>query len=512
MQVIVTTLLAVIIGLSCIFVSCDGQTPGSTTESENVSVGTLETSSGPELPITDPIATYAGYISGTIYEDAGTTIHVYLGIPYAAPPVGDLRWKPPQPVTPWEGVRECTTFGSQAPQDEVWVDRTVPVSEDCLYLNVMTPAEKPSDKLPVMVEFHGGALSWGNCNIDVKLRARFIERDVVLVGVNSRLDVLGLLTHPLLSEESPEGVSGNYMFLDLMAALEWVQKNIAAFGGDPDNVTIFGASGGGVKATALVASPLAGGLFHRAIIESGTIPADKMLLLPEAESLGEELFARLGVDDADDPLAEARALGWEEILEAAESMQPGIPTPFHATVDGWFLLDRAYNVFQTGNQNAVPCIIGFVFGEADRSGPMYLIDFASYCSNFVAGVEKAGAEGYAYIFDQVPYTWRCEGVASYHGLDYEVYLFGNLDEQGIWAMNAQILGIEPLVPGIQYQDRMVSNAMMEMWTKFARTGDPNIEGLIKWPVYQAAKDEYLYIAYPLEVRVGFSEIIGEFDN
>ena len=254
----------------------------------------------------DVVKTDAGYISGTVLGEPDKPVHVYRGIPYAAPPVGDLRWKPPQPVAPWSGIRECTAFSAFAPQMEfLGVKLDIPQSEDCLYLNVFTPAKKASEKLPVMVWMHGGGFYCGSGNEPYYNGLSLPSKGVVLVNVNMRLGPLGCLAHPLLSRESAKGVSGNYLFLDMIAALRWVQKNIAAFGGDPGNVTIFGESGGSAKVVNLMASPLAKGLFHRAIGESG---GGRGTPLKEMEARGERVFARLGVDKEKDPLSAARAL------------------------------------------------------------------------------------------------------------------------------------------------------------------------------------------------------------
>ena len=227
-----------------------------------------------EVALMDQVKTEAGYVSGAAIGEIGKEVHIYLGIPYAAPPVGNLRWKPPQPVAPWSGSRQCTDFSKIALQSTLGnlppFPQILPSSEDCLYLNVLTPAKKTTDKLPVMVWMHGGGYQLDNANDPLTNAPRLPQYDVVVVNVNMRLNAIGLLAHPLLSKESPKGVSGNYMFLDMIAALQWVQKNIAAFGGDPKNVTIFGESGGGAKVSNLMASPLAKGLFHRAICESGT--------------------------------------------------------------------------------------------------------------------------------------------------------------------------------------------------------------------------------------------------
>jgi para-nitrobenzyl esterase len=273
----------------------------------------------PEInALVDPIKIDTGYVSGTVIGDVGKEVRIYRGIPYAAPPVGDLRWKPPQPADSWPGIRECTAFGNSSPQPMAVTDmRDMPKSEDCLYLNVLTPAKAASDNLPVMVWLHGGGYTMGSASMPPYGSPRLPQNGVVLVTANMRLGPLGLLAHPLLSQESPEGVSGNYMFFDMIAALEWVQRNIAAFGGNAGNVTIFGESGGGGKVDCLMSSPLAGGLFHRAIYESGAAGS----LMPgipmkDLESKGEKLFAKLGVDKGADPLEAARAVPPDKIFEA----------------------------------------------------------------------------------------------------------------------------------------------------------------------------------------------------
>lgn len=279
------------------------------------------------------VRTEAGYISGTVLGEPDKQVHVYRGIPYAAPQGGDLRWKPPQPVAPWSGIRECTAFSAVAPHPTTGGELAagIPMSEDCLYLNVLTPAKKASDKLPVMVWMHGGALVTGSGNTDSYNGLPLPLKGVVQVSVNMRLGPLDCLAHPLLSRESPQGVSGNYLFLDMVAALRWVQKNISAFGGDPDNVTMFGHSGGSFKVINLMASPLAKGLFHRAIAQSGgrvTSSGDLGTPLKGMEAVGERLFAKLGVDKGKDPLAAVRAIPWERIIEAGQGITAELKTSF----------------------------------------------------------------------------------------------------------------------------------------------------------------------------------------
>jgi len=468
----------------------------------------------------DPIKTEAGYVTGAVIGEPDKEVRIYRGIPYAAPPVGDLRWKPPQPVTPWSETLQCTEFKPIAPQSTLGdlppFPQLFPSSEDCLYLNVLTPAQKATDKLPVMVWMHGGGYQLGNSNDPLGNTPRLPQHGVVLVNVNMRLNAIGLLSHPLLSRESPKGVSGNYMFWDMLASLRWVQKNIAAFGGDPENVTIFGESGGGAKVANLMASPLAKELFHRAICESGTAvgkfsPAKP---LKELEAMGEKFFARLGVDKEKDPLAAARALPWERIIEAdsaliGELAMLGPAGLWEAGVDGSFLPDTPTDIFKAGQQNTVPLIVCANLGELTGSGVLVFPGLISDYLDMLAAVTKAGAKGYACIFDQVPGKWKQEGCISTHAMELG-YVFGDWDNTtGGWLlvfMLASQSGAKSPDPGLTDADRKVSEAMMAMWAQFARTSDPNVKGLTDWPTYDTT-DRYLYIADPLEVKSGFSKVI-----
>ena len=459
----------------------------------------------------------SGYISGTIVGEPGKEVHAYLGIPYAAPPTGDLRWKPPQPVASWSGVCECTVSGTKAPQAPGLIPTLVETSEDCLWLNVMTPAKKTTDKLPVIVCMHGGGYRIDTAANPTYNNFKLPQHGVVQVNVNMRLGVMGLLAHPLLSKESPNGVSGNYMFLDMIAALKWVQKNIAAFGGDPNSVTIWGYSSGSAKVISLMASPLSKGLFHKAICQSGT-PTDTYVLNPrpmrEIEELGEKLFANLSVDKEADPLAAARALPWEKIIEAdsALAMEVGglydLWGIWDMSLDGWFMPDLPLNIFQAGKQNAVPFITGVNLGEITGPGMILLPGTISYYVKMFSGVSKVGVKSYAYIFDQVPSTWKQEGCISTHAME-TAYMFGNVDEPREWELLyflASQSGAKSKDPGVTDVDRKVSEVMMSMWTQFAKTGNPSVKGLITWPAYEASTDQYLYIADPLEVKSGFSRI------
>jgi para-nitrobenzyl esterase len=466
----------------------------------------------------DLIKTENGYISGKVRGEPGSEIHSYRGIPYAAPPVGDLRWKPPQPAASWSGTRECTRYSIQPAQypdvNTPEEAQRIPSSEDCLYLNVTTPAQSADEKLPVMVWLHGGGFRYGSGNWSMYNSPVLSRHGVVLVTVNSRLGVLGLLAHPLLSKESPNGVSGNYMFLDMIAALKWVQKNIAAFGGDPNNVTIFGESGGGAKVVSLMASPLAKGLFHKAICESGGGGGSQAIPLKDMEKFGEKLFAKLGIDKEKDPLSAVRALSWEKIIEDDQALnvemgeQYVFMGPWSINVDGWFMPDAPANIFKAGKQNAVPLITLANLGEL--TGPGYVVapQLIPGYVNLLSGENKAKVKGYAGIFDQVPGNWRQEGGVAAHAMEMH-FVFGAVDREDTWYglhFLYASAGAKSKVPVITDAERRVSEAMMKMWTQFARTGNPGVEGLVDWPPYEETTDRYLYIAEPLQVKAGFSRI------
>ncbi|MGD0795098.1 MAG: carboxylesterase family protein [Dehalococcoidales bacterium] len=458
-----------------------------------------------------------GYITGMVKGEPGQEAYVYRGIPYAAPPVGKLRWQPPQPAASWTGIRECNAYSlqpAQLPDPNMPPEaQKVPCSEDCLYLNVVTPAKSAAEKLPVMVWFHGGGLRYGSGNWAFYNSIPLARHGVVLVSVNTRLGVMGLFCHPLLSKESPRGVSGNYLFLDMIASLQWVQKNIAAFGGDPKNVTIFGESGGGVKVVAMMASPLAKGLFHRAICESGGSSVQPVPV-KDLETFGEKLFVKLGVSQQKDPLAAARALSWEKIIELDQALnvemgpQYVFMGPWDVAADDWFMPDSPANIFRAGKQNAVPFILLGNLGEL--TGPGFIVKpemIPGYVS-LLSGASKVKVKGYAGIFDQVPGNWRKEGGVSSHAMEMH-YVFGQVDDKVAWHVLHFLYakaGAKSPLPVITDAERKVSEAMMQMWAQFARTGDPSVKGLIYWPPWDPSTDKYLYIAEPLQVKLGYSKI------
>jgi para-nitrobenzyl esterase len=301
------------------------------------------------------IPTPNGELEGVV-EASG--IHSFKGVPYARPPVGDLRWREPQPVQKWAGVRRANAFGPRAMQQPVYSDmqfRSNGVSEDCLYLNVWTPARSSAERLPVLVYFYGGGFIAGDGSEYRYDGESLAKRGLVTVTVNYRLGVFGFLSHPDLTKESAHHSSGNYGLLDQHAALVWVQQNIAAFGGDPGRVTIAGESAGSMSVCAQVASPLSKGLFTGAIGESGAILGNlEPVALADGEKAGVAFASRLG----NKSLSDLRAMSADELLAAA-----GREERFHTVIDGYFLPEAPEAIFAAGKEMHVPVLAGWNSAE-----------------------------------------------------------------------------------------------------------------------------------------------------
>jgi para-nitrobenzyl esterase len=451
-------------------------------------------------------ATHSGQVAGVRVDAA---VSVYKGIPYAAPPVGELRWKAPAPVAPWQGVRAATRFAPACVQPKstsvtVYTDVPARMSEDCLYLNIWRPT-RVKRGAPVMVWIHGGAFSGGHTASHIFDGSELARRGVVMVSTSYRMGILGFLAHPELSAESPQHVSGNYGLLDQIAALEWVRENIAAFGGDPANVTIFGESAGALSVVDLVASPRAKGLFAKAIAESGYMVANAELRksrygLPSAENIGVMTAKALGAGN----IRDLRARDAVDLIETSNKVG-FVPLP---TVDGWLLPDQLVDIYDRGEQNHVPMLVGFNAGELrslrvllpptpanaadyerqvqerfkDLSGA-YLKQYPS--SNLTESVLAASRDGlYGWTAQRLALKQAAIGQPSYlyffnHSYPSEVpmdlqafhaseipFVFGQI------GPNVELPGLWPRPPDTP-EERALSNAMMGYWTSFARTGVPS---------------------------------------
>ncbi|KAA9352922.1 carboxylesterase/lipase family protein [Larkinella humicola] len=343
-----------------------------------------------QLNKTTPQAKTANGVVEGVTEPTG--IRAFKGIPFAQPPVGELRWKEPQPVKNWQGVRKTTQFGPRAMQRAVFGDmgfRSNGMSEDCLYLNVWTPAKSDKEKLPVLVYFYGGGFIAGDGSEGRYDGESMAAKGMVALTVNYRLDVFGFMAHPELTKESAHQSSGNYAYLDMAAALRWVQQNIAAFGGDPKRVTIAGESAGSIAVSGLMASPLSKGLIAGAIGESGSLLGG---LPPVPLAKGEEAGAAFAKGVGAGSLAELRAMPAEKLLEATG--KPGTPR-FSATVDGYFFPKPPMEIFAAGEQAQVPLLAGWNSEEMNARA--------------VLGQEKPTPEGYANAVKRL-YNDRAEEV------------------------------------------------------------------------------------------------------
>jgi para-nitrobenzyl esterase len=439
----------------------------------------------------------------------------FLGIPYAQPPLGDLRWRAPQPVAPWDEVRDATAWSDQAAQNAA-LERFGEggMSEDSLYLNVTAP--KDADGLPVMVWFHGGGFTALTSNTKPFNNPEAVaSKGVVQVSVNHRLGPFGYIAHPGLSAESGYNGSGNYGQMDLIAALEWVQENIAAFGGDADNVTIFGESGGGRKVLSLMASPEASGLFHRAISQSGTLIPDTRSLA-NAEAIGSELQTNLGAAS----VTEMREKSWQDVVAAAATLVP------YTNVDNHYLPYTERVAFESGNQNDVP----FMFSINANDTP----DPTNTAINvFPWMAPLCSANHYATYFTHQPAGWKAQGVEAYHAAEL-AYVFnmpesvithhllglvidpatgdsleiGDLNGNGVTGSQGDPVDIFASA-GFDATDQQVIDRMLTIWTNFAKTGDPSIDGDIDYPLYDAATESYVEISADAEIKAGLGDVLND---
>jgi para-nitrobenzyl esterase len=466
------------------------------------------------------VKTDKGVVEGVLTN--GQQVRAFKGIPFAAPPVGDLRWQPPQPAAAWKGVRQTKDFGAHCVQSGGYPDMVFHdpgPSEDCLTLNVWTPAKAKPGSLPVMVWIYGGGSLTGGTSENRQDGQFLARRNVVVVSMNYRLGIFGFFVHPELTAESPHHASGNYGLLDQTAALAWVQRNIAAFGGDPSNVTIFGESAGSSSVSSQMASPLARGLFARAIGESGSAMPGAGPAVPSHDSLERRNVAFAESAFGSSKLADLRKLSADDIVRAATAKTEPPPPRFGPCVDGYFLPDTAVNIYAAGNQAHVPLLAGWNADEArgqvlqaktrttaDSFAATAQKDFAENAQRFLAvypaatdaeAVVSAGDYASDHFIAYSTWRWMEAHVATgkapvfryrldlgspgdknheailgaFHSDDIE-YVFGTLDSrpEAVWRP----------------EDRKLSDLMGSYWTNFARTGDPNGPGLPHWPTYDAA--------------------------
>lgn len=457
-----------------------------------------------EPGLIDPVVqTESGKVQGIATESA--TVTVFKGIPYAAPPVGDLRWKEPQPPLPWEGIRDASEFCASCIQNQIythlpngpWSEEFMvqnDISEDCLFLNIWTPAKKQNDNLAVLVYIHGGAYNEGSGAIDVYDGEELAKKGIIVLTINYRLGPFGFLAHPELTAESPNHASGNYGILDQVAALRWIRDNIGAFGGDPSRVTIAGQSAGAGSVRLLIASPLATGLFNGAITESGSsyTGSGNVTSLSDAEASGLKFSESKGASS----LAELRALSADEIM-AREPGQPSIRS--RPIQDGYLITGDHMSIFAMGKQNDTPFITGINKDETNYRGDRSDDFFSLYPlapDRDTAEVVKIAAQeqsrlnaylwldfraktsntdGYVYFFDRaIPWPEYPEFGAFHTG---EVpYVFNNLKMlDRPWTST----------------DTLLADRMSSYWVNFVINGDPNGDNLPDWKAFDTDYKEVM---------------------
>jgi len=426
--------------------------------------------------------------TGTLEGLDTAKVKVFRGIPYAAPPVGALRWRPPQPAKAWKGVRAASRLGHNCVQHQPYSDIdpfAAGVSEDCLYLNVWTRSVDPhATPRPVMVWIHGGGFFAGFGGEERHNGARLAQKGAIVVTVNYRLGAFGFLAHPALAAESPHHAAGDYGLLDQIAALRWVQRNIARFGGDPSRVTVFGESAGGISVGSLIASPLAKGLFQRAILESGTGISIGVGSKADAQKVGMQFAESLHVRGSGIAAArELRALSADTVLAASLRLGRQGEPMFWPVVDGWVLPHPVDSALLNGAANLVPVIAGTNRDEGDEW-------MGAPTRTFARLISARGVPAYVYMFSRVGEDSANRARGAYHSAEI-TFVFGRphpLQESA----------------GSAPYDSTVAEAMSDYWYSFATTGDPNSGPSAgkwpRWPRYSAATDAILEIGPEIAPR------------
>jgi para-nitrobenzyl esterase len=456
-----------------------------------------------------PIRVTGGLVSGTANKTGD--IRIYRGIPFAAPPVGELRWKAPQPVTPWSGVRQCDAFGPSPMQGapapfSMWSEEFLipkePISEDCLYLNVWTGAKSSTAKQPVVVWIYGGGFGSGGSAVPIYDGEATAKKGVVFVSINYRVGPFGFFAHPELTKESGHNASGNYGLMDQLTALQWVKQNIAAFGGDPTNVTIAGQSAGSMSVNCLVASPLGKGLFNKAIAESGASITSVYPSLRQAEENGLNVMKTLGASS----LTELRTKPAVEILKKAQALRGPI-------TDGYVLPESVGLL----SANPVALLTGWNEDEGLLSGPIKnATDFrqqaeqqygnrASKLLTFYPASTDAEANqsqlnlARDQIFGMPNYVWA--NIQSEQGQPTYVYRFtrkvpatGEYVKYGAFHTGEVAYAYDNLKfinRPWEPTDRELARTMSTYWVNFIKTGNPNGSSVPKWPLYTTKSKEII---------------------
>jgi para-nitrobenzyl esterase len=461
--------------------------------------------------------------------DEASGLAVFRGIPYAAPPIGPLRWRPPARHSPRRGPQDATRFRDACPQlqsnpewyrdvaarfgrpPEVVPDLTQ-IGEDCLYLNVWSQTPYDGELRPVMVWIHGGGNADGFAHEPNYLGHNLARRGVVVVSIQYRLGALGFLAHPALSAESERGVSGNYGILDQIAALRWVGENIEAFGGDPGRITAFGESAGAADIGTLIVSPLGKGLFQRAILQSGGYQINSTQTLRDEEALGSRLMGALGIEESPESLRRMRGSAWQDIVSAASRKLPD--HSWNAVIDGWLLPKPAASILDAGEQNEVDLLVG----SNENEWFMYISDPVTEADLQASLDDNVLKEDHPEAFSLLEATSptglearldRLSGSADFHCPSLAmaramrrrtdrvfVYRFSRVRPGGAKLLayhGAEIPYVfdtaDAWLPG-DAVDRALTDRMLAYWVRFAKTGDPNGEDLPTWPTFHPELEDH----------------------